>query len=536
MIRNLYYPNVRLVHMKGDRTGSVGIRRLERYVIGWITGGKAIISVDGIAHEAEEGDMLLLSPGINVEVRSSGAAPLQWTAAMFSCVSIARQSGEWKLLREPQPLDGFASIPGVLADVAIKARMSSLLQASGITELRHELHKLINALLPILKSGSGQGANAGVGMDAVRDYTARNYNKEITVAQLADMAGLSINHFIRQFKRQMDMTPTAYVQKLRMAKAKQLLFAGGKIKDVAGLVGYGDEHYFSRQFKKIEGTAPSLYMRNTSHRLAAMYYGLDDCLLTLGVRPVAALSYAERVSYCHEVPELRAQALDGVQLFSSKMNYEKLKQISPDLILTSDRLERDELLNGIAPTAVLKHTDDLEARLLQLADVLGRQTQADRWIDQYRESQKKMRQRLAERWGRQTACYVRISSGFWRAYGSANQTGALLYDDMGLRMPAAFPKSQKWTTATELTDLLRYDADCLIVSVDPTEQAGLRFKTMMQSEEWASLRAVRQGRVFQASDLLFKTLGPAGRLWALRQLGHRIINGQGDFVHLDKGI
>ncbi|MET1138558.1 helix-turn-helix transcriptional regulator, partial [Bacillus subtilis] len=92
--------------------------------------------------------------------------------------------------------------------------------------------------------------------------------------------GLSVNHFIRTFKRQLNMTPIEYILKLRMAKAKQLLFSSDKIKEIAEQVGYKDEHYFSRVFKKNEGIAPTLYMKNKVNRIATLYYGLDDYVIT----------------------------------------------------------------------------------------------------------------------------------------------------------------------------------------------------------------------------------------------------------------
>ncbi|KAA2301707.1 helix-turn-helix transcriptional regulator, partial [Clostridioides difficile] len=88
------------------------------------------------------------------------------------------------------------------------------------------------------------------GMDLALDYMTHQYREDIRIDQMARMAGLSVNHFIRTFKRQLNMTPIEYILKLRMAKAKQLLFSSDKIKEIAEQVGYKDEHYFSRVFKK----------------------------------------------------------------------------------------------------------------------------------------------------------------------------------------------------------------------------------------------------------------------------------------------
>ena len=49
------------------------------------------------------------------------------------------------------------------------------------------------------------------GMDRALEYMTHQYMKDIRVEQMARMAGLSVNHFIRTFKRQLNMTPIEYL-------------------------------------------------------------------------------------------------------------------------------------------------------------------------------------------------------------------------------------------------------------------------------------------------------------------------------------
>ncbi|MNG37645.1 hypothetical protein D3C84_1250610 [compost metagenome] len=57
---------------------------------------------------------------------------------------------------------------------------------------------------------------------------------------------------------------------------------------------------------------------------------------------------------------------------------------------------------------------------------------------------------------------------------------------------------------------------------DPTSEAKQRLQQLLQSEQWASLEAVQQRRVYDASDLFFKTLGPTGRMWAMNQVATQL--------------
>jgi ABC-type Fe3+-hydroxamate transport system substrate-binding protein len=387
-------------------------------------------------------------------------------------------------------------------------------------ERKHELHRL---LLLLAEAGSPMRqspAEETTGMERALAYLQQNFAKDIKVDQLARMAGLSTNHFLRTFKYRMDMTPMEYVRKQRMTEAKKRLFSSDTIKEVARQVGYPDEHYFSRVFKKAEGVAPTLYMKSSSRRIAALYYGLDDYLITLGHGPVAALSYEERVSRSYPVPSL-SEHNPAVVLDLPTLNYDKLIRSKPDLILTSDRVERDAALDRIAPTLLLKHSNDYEKVLGHIADVLGKERQAAAWVDHFSERKHSLQRKIRSRWGQPTVYYIRVSPTFYRIYGAMNQTGSLLYRDLGLRLPEAFP-SRQWAIDFQLRDLALLNADHIFLMADPTDLARRQLQLLLQSEQWLALDAVKHRRVHDASDLLFKALGPTGRSWAMERIARQL--------------
>ncbi|MFS0856353.1 AraC family transcriptional regulator [Paenibacillus taichungensis] len=51
-----------------------------------------------------------------------------------------------------------------------------------------------------------------------------------------------------------------------MDKAKEIILEGNnKVKEVAQVLGYTDEFYFSRLFKQLEGMSPTEFYRNNVH-------------------------------------------------------------------------------------------------------------------------------------------------------------------------------------------------------------------------------------------------------------------------------
>jgi len=83
----------------------------------------------------------------------------------------------------------------------------------------------------------------------------------ITLDDLAANAGLDKFHLCRAFRAQVGMPPHAYLTRLRIMRAKQLLAAGVPPSDVAPQVGLYDQSQLNRHFRRIVGTTPGRYAR-----------------------------------------------------------------------------------------------------------------------------------------------------------------------------------------------------------------------------------------------------------------------------------
>lgn len=86
--------------------------------------------------------------------------------------------------------------------------------------------------------------------------------KDSDLATLAAHAGLEERTFLRRFQKATGMTTTEYVQRLRVAKAQELLqFSTSAIDQVAWEVGYADPGAFRKVFTRIVGLTPNAFRR-----------------------------------------------------------------------------------------------------------------------------------------------------------------------------------------------------------------------------------------------------------------------------------
>jgi two-component system, response regulator YesN len=101
----------------------------------------------------------------------------------------------------------------------------------------------------------------------IEEYLQSHYQEDITLQQIADRFYLSREYISRKFKQNYDSTLTDYLTAIRMEKAMKLLENSFlKIYEIAYCVGYQNEKYFSKVFKKHVGITPNDYRQSISSK------------------------------------------------------------------------------------------------------------------------------------------------------------------------------------------------------------------------------------------------------------------------------
>ena len=87
-----------------------------------------------------------------------------------------------------------------------------------------------------------------------------NYGKPTSLELLADITAVSVRTLIRRFHSALDMSPTSYIQQVRVGKARELLeFTTLPVNQIAWQVGYEDPGSFRKVFQRELGLTPAQY-------------------------------------------------------------------------------------------------------------------------------------------------------------------------------------------------------------------------------------------------------------------------------------
>ncbi len=139
-------------------------------------------------------------------------------------------------------------------------------QVEKEVESLYSIDQLKNYLANLLQNGQLQNTSVqNKGSSAIKvlqSYIETNFNQEITLKDLSDQVYLNPKYICELFKKEIGMNFNDYLTQKRIEKAKlYLMNPCNRISEISAMVGYNDNKYFSRLFKKIVGVNPSQFRK-----------------------------------------------------------------------------------------------------------------------------------------------------------------------------------------------------------------------------------------------------------------------------------
>jgi AraC-like DNA-binding protein len=252
-----YHPEIEIIHIrKGKGT----------YIIG-----------DCIA-QFEENDVFMLGENLphlfrydqNGEDILSDAYVIHFHPQFFSEGFL--NVPEMKIVKElvTKSIRGLQVRNGAYTEV--DSLMGELLHSEGIHRIMYLLGILskLHTLSPNQQLSSVGFSHAYDAIDSERlnniyQYVLSHFDREITLAEISDVANLSVHSFCRYFKTKTNKTFSNFLLEVRVGNACKLLLESDlTISQICFESGFNNLSNFNRYFKRIAGKTPSNYLKSHS--------------------------------------------------------------------------------------------------------------------------------------------------------------------------------------------------------------------------------------------------------------------------------
>jgi AraC-like DNA-binding protein/PAS domain-containing protein len=137
-----------------------------------------------------------------------------------------------------------------------------VLSASGLSFHTRPRSDLLATVQQFVRTPQSRGGLPPTTMRRVRDYVEVHIGEPIELTALATVAGVSVFHFAREFKRSAGVTPHYYLVQKRIERAQSLLNSSDLTpSQIAQACGFTDQSHLARRFRQVLGVTPGQYRR-----------------------------------------------------------------------------------------------------------------------------------------------------------------------------------------------------------------------------------------------------------------------------------
>ena len=359
-------------------------RRLESYMLFVSLSAEGFVTVNGCIRTLKPGTAVVCVPGQKV----SAHATLHDERGIYVIRFDAGTVGEKQYgLERLFPTDAELDYTPSSTDLALFESMLGYWQGDGwLGRLRSQaaFHEWLYSLLQgCIAEPDGDGK---AGLAWARLYIEQHFDTNVTIEWLAGTISVSPRHFRRMFKETYGVSAIEYLTEQRINQVKIRMEESGRpLGEIAREVGYENESYLRRMFKKQVGVPPAQYSANRQLRVAAYSWPNIGQLLPLQIVPRAAPIDQYWTDYYRRKLHFDVTVPLGHRY---DPNREALRLFRPDFIVGIDcfmTAEERQQLSEIAPSLFLPWlTESWQAHLRLTAAFLNREEEAESWLRSYR--------------------------------------------------------------------------------------------------------------------------------------------------------
>ncbi len=246
--------------------GILSIKAADTFTLVYVNRGSALLESNSLAYKLPAAHGFFSFPDLSYELENVNSEPLSVTWLCFSGYMVENYLNRANITRT-KPV--FTDDEGMVGEKLARLYAAAHKLPNRYCRMVSALYDIFSYLLDVnpTKQSDSYVDNADFFAVKAVDFIEHNYTRNISVEDIARALGISKKHLYGIFNNTLKISPKQYLIYYRIDKAcMRLQLSSQSVLEISESVGYTNQFYFAKEFKRLTGLTPSEYRKNPQPR------------------------------------------------------------------------------------------------------------------------------------------------------------------------------------------------------------------------------------------------------------------------------
>ena len=251
-----------IVYVLPDKNWQFPLHTHEEIEVSLVLAGKGVFYCRNKSREVKMGDLIVKNGGLSHAEKADPEDPMEQICVSFQLVSPGKYGRNQIIPADQDPVLDMSEYLGILtesfrllSDHAADPACRPL--QSAVINMILEIIALRKDAAPDIKR---EAKRSGDVVTEITEYIDRNFDRKLTLSELAAHFFISEGNMSRQFRERTGYSVNEYIVSKRIGEAQRMLiFEDKSIKEIAKACGYSDLAYFYQVFKRFAHCSPARF-------------------------------------------------------------------------------------------------------------------------------------------------------------------------------------------------------------------------------------------------------------------------------------
>lgn len=256
----------------------IAVRDSDSFLLAYLNTGVGLLETDEFTSEISASQGFFIFPDTSYTLKNTGKGVIRLVTVSFTGYLVGNYLSRANIKRS-NPL--FHDNQKELGEKINRIYAASRRLPNRYCRMMSILYDIFSHLLDAnpTRGAEGEADNAEYYTMKATNYIEENYNKTVNVDEVAQVLGISRKHLYGVFHNVLKISPKQYLIYYRIEKAcMRLKSTKQSVGEIAQSVGYANQFYFAKEFKRLTGKTPSEYRKETGGSEIFSYHSVAAAL------------------------------------------------------------------------------------------------------------------------------------------------------------------------------------------------------------------------------------------------------------------